>query len=299
MGIILSAMGGAADAALPLLAKGADYVERSQLQNELADITKLRDERLQEFAKGERIGSQDFQAGQQERQFKHTDTLQSSAQTFTAGENAKNRGVQREQLAQSKTYQDAMVTIHQAAEGRLAAGATIDNAIKQIGLDNAKRLDSLRTELTTDPSPDRKRQITDEIHILSGKDKDKFLPLPMKDELGNITGYKVFDTIRGAFIDTPGSEGAPRRGERPPLDTFFKAPKSGSGAPAPSGGGASSSEQSPAAGFEQYIKLKRQGGVYIDAPPKSRWSSFNGRTFPNREAAAREMSATEAYQDEQ
>ena len=44
--------------------------------------------------------------------------------------------------------------------------------------------------------------------MLTGKDADKFLPVPLKDEMGAITGYKVFDTKRGVWAESGASGGA-------------------------------------------------------------------------------------------
>lgn len=79
-------------------------------------------------------------------------------------------------------------------------GRELDNAIKQMQVDNALRADGLRKEFGT-ATPERQQQIKDELSVLTGKDADKFVPVPLKDADGTITGYQVFDTKSGKFID--------------------------------------------------------------------------------------------------
>lgn len=107
-----------------------------------------------------------------------------------------------------ENHQNAMLKIQAAVEGRLAKGAELDNAIKQINVDNAKRVDSLRQEFKTAPK-ERQAAISEEISILTGKDTDKFLPLPTKDDQGNVTGYQIFDTKKGDFVEKKGATAAP------------------------------------------------------------------------------------------
>jgi hypothetical protein len=79
-------------------------------------------------------------------------------------------------------------------------GRDLDNAIKQIAVDNNRTIAALKTEFAK-ATPERKQAINDEISVLTGKDTDKFLPVPLKDDMGNVTGYKVFDTKRGIWVD--------------------------------------------------------------------------------------------------
>ena len=87
-------------------------------------------------------------------------------------------------------------------------GRELDNAIKQMTVDNAKRAQELRTEFGKAP-PERQQQIKDELSILTGKDADKFVPVPLKDAEGNITGYKVFDAKSGKFMDDGAAQADP------------------------------------------------------------------------------------------
>ena len=85
-------------------------------------------------------------------------------------------------------------------------GRELDNAIKQMGLDNAKRVQELKAEFGKAP-PERQQQIKDELSILTGKDADKFVPVPLKDADGAISGYQVFDTKAGRFVDAGSGKG--------------------------------------------------------------------------------------------
>jgi|GEM_PF-2715560 len=78
-------------------------------------------------------------------------------------------------------------------------GRDLDNAIKQMTVDNAKEVAALKVEFKT-ATPERKQQISDNISVLTGKDNDKFLPVPLKDDMGNVTGYKIFDTKKGVWV---------------------------------------------------------------------------------------------------
>lgn len=122
------------------------------------------------------------------------------------------------QLAEQSRHNKATETISEAAAGRLADGAKLDNAIKQISLDNAKRVEELRKEFAT-ANPERQKQITEQVQLLTGKDNDNYLPVPLKDDMGNVTGYKIFDKKRGEWVEgksgggTPYPEGAELKGK--------------------------------------------------------------------------------------
>jgi hypothetical protein len=106
-----------------------------------------------------------------------------------------------------KGYLSALRALHNATSDVDYRGRELDNAIKQMTVDNAKRIDVLRKEFGT-ASPERQKAISDEMSLLTGKDTDKFLPVPLKDEMGNVTGYKVFDTKRGVWSDEGGKDAA-------------------------------------------------------------------------------------------
>ena len=102
-----------------------------------------------------------------------------------------------------KKYLAALRSIEQAGRAPDRTdykGRELDNAIKQMTVDNARTITKLKGEFGA-ATPERKQQISDELSVLTGKDTDKFLPVPLKDEMGATTGYKVFDTKRGAWVD--------------------------------------------------------------------------------------------------
>ena len=115
--------------------------------------------------------------------------------------------IDRARVDEQRRHNQATEKLQAAAEGRLGKSAELDGAIKQLALDNAKRVEGLKKEFAT-ATPERKKAITEEVQLLTGKDNDQYLPVPLKDEMGNVTGYKVFDKKRGVWVDNAGG-GAP------------------------------------------------------------------------------------------
>jgi hypothetical protein len=99
------------------------------------------------------------------------------------------------------------------------AGELLDNTIKQITISNAKEVQSLRAQFQKETDPTKRAAINETIQVLTGKDSDKFLPVPLKDEMGNITGYQVLNTKTGAWIEPTGG--------KPPAGANGKADYSG------------------------------------------------------------------------
>ena len=150
----------------------------------------------------------------------HAERLQETALEAAAKRHSESLAVQREGQGIQRQQLDI-----------LKKGAGLDHDIKTIQLGNAKRVDALQKEFAT-AAPDRKQAIRQEISILTGKDNNRFLPVPLKDELGNITGYQIFDKVDGVFVSggkPQGASGEPSA--RPPLSQFF------GGQAAPQGGG--------------------------------------------------------------
>lgn len=112
------------------------------------------------------------------------------------------------QLDITEKHHKAIEAIQRATEGRLAKGAELDRSIKEIALENAKRVKALEEEFRT-ATPERKKAIIEEKQLLTGKDNDNYLPVPLKDDQGNVTGYKVFDKKRGEWVEPrPSGAGA-------------------------------------------------------------------------------------------
>lgn len=260
LGIIGGAMQGGGEGGMQAAKNLGEYLTRSQLQEEANIAMTARDARLSELRKGElehaenlrrepgrkaaeeidraratpaydpatdsvrpktRTESSADEAGAYRRQGLISEAIQTQSLEEQRAARAEGHQVTREGQADSRDYHAAMVKIQQAAEGRLAAGAKIDNEIKTLTLENVKRVDALRKEFS-DPATaaDRKRAINEEMQILTGKDNDKFLPVPIKNDQGDITGYRIFDTKGGRWVDSAPAA-APKAGERPALDSFF------------------------------------------------------------------------------
>lgn len=118
-------------------------------------------------------------------------------------ERQEGHAVQREQMAATERYHNASLAIQAAAEGRMKKGSDLDAQIKEITLGNLKEVESLRKEFTATQDPERKKQITETIQLLTGKDNDQYVPVP--DGFDQVTGkpnsYKIFDKKRGTFLD--------------------------------------------------------------------------------------------------
>jgi hypothetical protein len=103
-----------------------------------------------------------------------------------------------------KGYTDALKAL---TDAKTSSAERISAALGQLNLDNAKRLQGLKTEyMKPGTSAARKEAINDEVQFLTGKDNDKYLPVPLKDELGQVTGYQIFDTKRGTFVKPAAAE---------------------------------------------------------------------------------------------
>lgn len=364
LGIIGGAMSGAGAAGQALALKGADYLERSTLQQEMAEIQKLRDERLAEMRKEELRYAEDLrrepgkkaQAEIEQKRSEYVDDLSGTVRQRSPSEMAsveedayrkhgmtaealqarqieqqrqrdveasvdrrEGHQVQRESIAAQREYHGALIAVHQAAEGRLTNTAKIDDAIKKIAFDNAKRVEGLRDEFAK-ANPDRKAAIKEEIQLLTGKDNDNYLPVPegFDPVTGKPTSYRIFDKKAGKWMDEgrPGAQPTQAhidalrsRASDPAAVAAFEA-QFGKGAasqylpkPAtpkhaqPAASAPAQAEEPERPAYEKYI-VQRRGGVYIDAPARSRFASMNGRTFGSREDALRELGALDAYQNE-
>ena len=112
------------------------------------------------------------------------------------------------QLEQQTAYQKGMLGLQGAQLAEAKKSGDLDRQIKQVTLDNNKRVDALRVEFAkAETTPERKNAIREEIQLLSGKDNDKYLPVPLKDEMGNVIGYKIFDTKAGDWKEPKAASG--------------------------------------------------------------------------------------------
>lgn len=99
MGLILSALGGAGEGAAKAGQQFGEYASRSALQSEAAEITKLRDAKLEEFASAREQRGYGHSERLQQQGFEHEESLAAVKQAFDAEEHEKTRGVTREQIA--------------------------------------------------------------------------------------------------------------------------------------------------------------------------------------------------------
>lgn len=96
-----------------------------------------------------------------------------------------------------KTYLNALNALANAKQTPLEK---IQTSIAKITLENANRVEALKTEYGKTTEPSRQNAIREEIQLITGKDNDNYLPVPIKDELGQVSGYQIFDKKRGAFV---------------------------------------------------------------------------------------------------
>ena len=217
MGLISGMMSGLGEG----LQQASVITAKHFLQQQAEEADRQRMERLAEF-----------QQQAQERGFAHAEKQTATQIAATKEEGEAGRGLQRElsgeqrtltreEGAATRTTQKDIAELHERA-ATTRHGQTVglqqqqleeakktgelDRTIKQIAIDNQRRVETLRTEFgKPDTTADRKRAITEEISILTGKDTDKYLPVPLKDDMGNVTGYKIFDTKRGEWIEPKAS----------------------------------------------------------------------------------------------
>ena len=142
-------------------------------------------------------------------------------------------------LGADKTYLSALSALTNAKE---SSASKVQAALGQIQVDNARRVEALRKEFTSGATtPERKDAIREEIQLLTGKDNDSYMPVPIKDEMGNVSGYKVFDKKRGAFVE-PGASGKPDASDPLGLRAGGASPAAGR----PAGGAAAPVSTGPA-----------------------------------------------------
>lgn len=241
LGLIGAAMAGGAQGASRGLDLAGGYLVRKSLQDEAAEIQRLRDEALSQLRKGEleyadQLSKRDAKEAGAEIEKKKGEFIDdlsgtarqrtrsemadvaesayssrgmvSAAQGVREGEERREERIDRRlDRARDNERADRQLSIAERTFDVNAKGADLDRQIKQITLDNAKRVDELRTEFGS-AAPERKKAIEKELEILTGKDKDKFLPVPLKDETGAVTGYRIFDTREGRWVDDGAGGGA-------------------------------------------------------------------------------------------
>ena len=96
-------------------------------------------------------------------------------------------------------------------------GHSINNSVNSMKLENVQQVTALQKEWKA-ADPKRREEIKSEIEILTGKDNDSFMPVPIKDSLGNTTGYQIFDKKSGRWVNTGMDTNDPLGINKKPVD---------------------------------------------------------------------------------
>lgn len=281
----------------------ADLEEKKAVRLAELNASFRREEQATDITARERMERdirQSFQQQQQERGFAQQQTMETDVRQPFQREEREAREQAQERLERDvrqphaermqKTLLEAQAEQHRlnrevqrAGQGIQARqvkvmeqGADLDRQIKQIQIDNANEVQRLRQQYTQETDPQKKAQIVETVQLLTGKDNDNYLPVPLKDEMGNITGYEIFDKKRGAFVERPRQpspgdiEGLRQRRQNPAaiqrFDSIYGQGAAarvlgGAGAPAVSTGGAASQATLGASEFnpEYWVKERSTG----------------------------------------
>lgn len=212
MSIIKKAMAGAGDA---LVTAGLDSF-RAQLQEardaRLNEYQTTRDTRQNEFTSGENARNREHtstenaanrthQTNLQDRGFGHAERMQDKAFSHAELMQINQQDFQRDEGDKNRSIQAAGQSIQLRQVAVLERGAALEHRIKEVQAQNAEEVGRLQEKYRVETDPNKKAALRDSIAVLTGKASDKFLPLPLKDEMGNITGYQIFDTHRGAIFE--------------------------------------------------------------------------------------------------
>ena len=216
MSLIGKALQGAAQVAVP-----------AALEAQRAQIMELRDARLNEYQTARDTRQNEFTAGQNQLQRDHVSRESALGREHTSTEAQRTREHASTEAGLTRTHQSQLQdTALEAAAQRhreslqvqregqsiqrrqldiAERGANLDHQIKELQLNNAKRVESLREQHARTADPVERARISENISILTGKDNDNYIPVPLKDAIGAITGYEIFDKKRGAFVTGSGA----------------------------------------------------------------------------------------------
>jgi hypothetical protein len=293
MGLLLAGLGGAGEQLAKAGASAQNYFERSALDDQLAEIQKLRDERMNEFTAGESSKNRTHAETLQQQGFEHAEKLQTAMQDFQSLEH----GLDREQRAQ--LHEETMTQLREQFKNQgLAIQSDKEGNLGVADLRNNKF--TLLKGADGNPVKGAKAD-GDSIKLIEaiGHSMKAFDPLDpntkdVRDKLGNA----LLQVLSGKTQITP----TPPPGGRPALDSFDKnpKPKKAPAAPEPEGSGLLNADAAPAEpSYAQFVKIRR-GGAFIDASPRSPAAALNGKSFGSKEEAMAALSALPAYkQDEE
>lgn len=219
LGLLATALAGGAKVVGEQAGGDIEQSRKAEMLKQQADIEEQMRMRLSEFGEKQRRDGVIYDAtgaggkaklaarGKELAQSSDAAVSQARGMIPVAVESARAvEGAKREETAKAggdPAYLKALRAISNASAAPDRTdykGRELDNAIKQIAVDNNKTISKLKEEFSS-ATPERKQAINEELSVLTGKDADKFLPVPLKDELGAITGYKVFDTKRGVWVE--------------------------------------------------------------------------------------------------
>lgn len=255
MGIISGAMSGGGEAALTGGRQIGEYLKSSALQKEAFDFQRERDQWLDELKRAPgKAAASDIQKARETPVDDPSGTMRprNASELATAEQDAYLRqglvgeAMQSRQLEQQRERDNQAMLDRNADNNRgerqldlqrqqfdvTKKGADLDHQIKQFQLANVQRVEALKKEFGA-ATPERQKSITEEIQLITGKDNDNFLPVPFKDDMGNIVRYDIFDKKRGEWVQPkpPGAAGAPsqadieglvQRASDPRAVTFFE-----------------------------------------------------------------------------
>lgn len=186
---------------------GAGALKESSFAMIQAEIMKLRDKRLNEYASQRDVA-----------QHERTVALEKDVrQPFEREQTTRQIGSRERIAKETRGLQERLANLE---------GQDLQNQIAKIELENAQAVKELRAKYGQAQTEEERSRIAENLSILTGKDTANFLPVPLKDELGNITGYDIFDKRRGKFVaksnnDAGAGNGAGAAGE---IKASYKGP---------------------------------------------------------------------------
>ncbi len=211
MGIIAGALSGLGAGGMAGAELYGKYAAASSLKDQEAEIQKMRDETLADYQRQRDATQNQAIASENEKNRQSQSQLQSERLTQERSLASDRTGLEQMRLdiaggqAQEQArHNKAVETIQARTAGSQVASADLDRAIKQIALDNARTVRGLQDQYGKSTDPAEQKQIRERIQLLTGKDNDNYLPVPLKDDLGNVTGYQIFDRKAGVWV-TPGA----------------------------------------------------------------------------------------------
>lgn len=137
----------------------------------------------------------------------------------------KKQEFDREESAKDRKLRSAAIGIQGAELGMRQKEFALKERVANIELQNIEQIKALRTEFST-ATPERKDQIRDEISLLTGKDNDNWIAVPLQiDEYtGKATSYGKMNKKSGEIKPLQGGSSAPAKTDDGDVDpaSFMK-----------------------------------------------------------------------------